>query len=144
MKVDRSVTLQDILHLPDDWQTQHKIRALAVGDRCPAQDGLVELKREHTEDYKKIRKVMLLLGTSDRVRNELHVKRGTQHRDVYEMRGGNARLFFFYTPDTEEIVVCLNLYQKRKSSSSEQNEVFAIADRLRQLYLSSRKEARKK
>jgi hypothetical protein len=138
VEVDKHIHLSDILKLPEDWQTQHRIRALVVGDRCPAYAGLVDLERDHVEDYKKLKKVLRLVGTCDRVRNEQHVKRSGLHREVYEMRGGNARLFFFYTPDEEEVVVCMNVYRKRKSSRAEQNEAFAIAERLRQAYIASR------
>ena len=53
------------------------------------------------------------------------------------MRGGQARMFFFYTPDEREIVVCTNQYLKTKSSKKEQDTAFELCERLRQIYYES-------
>ena len=74
---------------------------------------------------------------SQRVRNRNHVKQGKKHKKVFEMRGGQARMFFFYTPDEREIVVCTNQYLKAKPSIKEQDAAFELCERLRRLYYQS-------
>jgi hypothetical protein len=82
-------------------------------------------------------KVVHLVADNHRVVNPRHVKQGRKHRSIYEMRGGHARLFFFYTPDTDEVVVCTHTFWKAKPSTQEQNEAFEKADRLRKRYVDS-------
>jgi len=79
-------------------------------------------------------KVMRLVGQNRRVRNEKHVRRDRQCPDVYEMRAGHAKLFFFYTPDAEEIVVCTHHYWKAKPSQREQEKAFEKCRRMRLVY----------
>jgi hypothetical protein len=100
---------------------------------------LVDLRKKHPEDFRKLEKVLALVGMSSRVLNFNHVKQCKRYREIYEMRGGCARLFFFYTRN-DEVVVCTNSYWKSKPSRAEQDEAFEKADVLRQRYLRSLQE----
>jgi len=132
-----SVRLVDIIGVAPDWETRHRVRALEVDGKSRALAGLLDLRKWHEDDYKKIMKVIRLVAENDRVINENHVKRSRKHPDVYEMRGGNARLFFFYLPTTEEVVVCTNVYWKAKASRREQDEAFERCSVLRTMFLDS-------
>jgi phage-related protein len=137
LKVDTTaIRLVEIPEVGPEWESEHKIRALAVGGRAPAIDFLVQLKRDHRDDYKRILKVMRLVGTQTRVRNENHVKRGKQHREIYEMRAhkGHARLLFFYAQAA--VVICTHGFRKAKeSAAAEQNREFEKCELLRKRYL---------
>jgi len=133
-----NIRLVDIIHKPE-WERTHPIRAIEVDGRCRVAEDLAELSRYDLGDFKKIMKVIRLVGERERVLNEKHVVRGKKHTEIYEMRAhrGHARLYFFYTPDQREVVVCTNSYWKTKPSFREQNESFERAERLRQRYLES-------
>ncbi len=132
-----NVRLADIIGVAPGWETRHRIRALEVDGKSPALAGLLDLQKRHQDDYKKIMKVIRLVAENDRVRNENHVKRCRKHPELYEMRGGNARLFFFYSPTTEEVIVCTNVYWKAKASAREQDEAFERCRGLRRMFLES-------
>ncbi|HOF40838.1 MAG TPA: type II toxin-antitoxin system RelE/ParE family toxin [Candidatus Hydrogenedentes bacterium] len=132
-----SIGLVDILDVKPAWQSRHTIKALAKDGKSLAVKGLADLKAVHPNDYKKIMKVIRLVAENDRVQNADHVKQGKQHNDVYEMRGGQARLFFFYTPDAKQVVVCTNYYWKAKKSEDEQDAAFERCEKLRAAYLKS-------
>ncbi len=127
--------LLSIIDVKAEWEICHRVRVLEINGKSLALNELLKLKQDHIEDYKKIIKVMRLVAKQERVRNENHVKRGQRHGDIYEMRGGAARLFFFYTPDVQEAVICTNLYWKAKSSKQEQNQAFDLCERFRNIYL---------
>lgn len=131
------VRLVDIIGVTPGWETRHRMRALEIDGRCTALAGLFDLQKRHQDDYKKIMKVIRLVAENDRVRNENHVKRCRKYPDLYEMRAGNARLFFFYAPQTDEVVVCTNVYWKAKPSTREQDEAFERCRALRNMFLDS-------
>jgi len=118
-----------------EWQTRHPIRALARDGKSLVLAELQDLKRRHMDDYKKIMRVLRMAGETVRVQNENCVKQSGSYREIHEIRGGQARLFFFYTPDTEQIVVCANLYWKAKPSKAEQDAAFSRCERFRAEYL---------
>lgn len=131
--------LEVIIDVDPAWEVAHKIRALAVypddgPPRSLALGGLADLKAKHRDDYKKILKVIRLVAGCDRVRNEQHVKQSKQWPGIYEMRGGNARLFFFYSNDDNQIVVCTSVYHKRSGSKDLQDAEFERCNRLRLHY----------
>lgn len=138
LKVDNDIQLVPILAVQSEWEQQHKIRALAISRsgalRSRALKDLEDLQQKHPEDFSKLMFSMSLVGQELRVDNPNHVKRGKKYKSIYEMRGGHARLFFFYTQNNEEVVVCTHAYWKTKPSKEEQNEAFATADNLRKQY----------
>ncbi len=130
--------LVNIMGVPDSWQVAHRIRALEVNGKSPALAGIAECKRDHESDYRQLLYCLKLVGENEHVTNPKRVKRGRRGKknlDVYEMRGGSARLLFFYTPDQRRIVVCTNYYWKGKGSKREQNRAFKRAEQLRDIYM---------
>ena len=127
------------LHYLEDvderWETAHRIRVLVLDGKSPALKELNDLKSRHREDYDRLLQTIRLVAERHRVFNENRVKKGRKYPEIYEMRGGHARLFFFYTSDTQEIVVCASGYWKTKPSAEEQNLAFARANRLRSAYV---------
>jgi hypothetical protein len=112
---------------------------MEVGGRTPALDGLADLEKRDRVDYSRIMRVIRLVAGNHRVMNPKHVRADAKGRGVYEMRGKHARLFFFYASDTDEIVVCTNLYWKAKPSKKEQDAAFARCSEMRDLYEASRR-----
>jgi len=129
------VELVDIEDVKEEWQTAHRVKALAVNGRSPALDALADWKKNQRADYKKIVKALRLAAANDRVLNENHVK-WSPDQGVGEMRAhrGHARLFFFYTEDEEEIVVCTNAYWKAKPSRAEQDTEFRRCAQFKRIY----------
>ncbi len=132
-----SIELVDIIDVKPEWQTQHQVKVLSCNGRSPAAGGLTQLRKHNFSEYKKILKVIQMVAESERVRNEQCVKQGKVFKNIYEMRGGQARLFFFYSPDSKQVVICTNYYLKSKASKSEQNAAFERAEALRVAYLES-------
>jgi hypothetical protein len=131
------ISLMHIVNVKAEWETVHRVRALVVDGRSPGVADLAELERKHRADYERLMEAVRLVAGARRVTNEMRVKRGRKYREILEMKGAQARLFFFYTPDSDEIVVCTSAYWKAKPSEAEQNEAFKRAERLRQTYLDS-------
>ena len=138
LKVDNSVRLVDIIGVVPEWETEHRVRALEINGRTPALDGLAGLMTNAPGAYKRIMRVIKLVAGSRRVANQEHVKADEKKRGGYEMRGGQARLFFFYSTETNEIVVCTNYYWKAKPSAKEQDNQFARCAEMKVLYEASR------
>lgn len=127
----------ELLEIPGvetSHQTSWKIRALAIDGAAPALDALLAWEKSEKADFKKIMKVMRIVGQSERVRDEKHVKKSSNadHENVYEMRAhrGHARLMFFYSEENDAVVVCTNFYWKGKG---DQDIAFGQCSRLKQL-----------
>lgn len=114
-----------------------KVCALKVDGKSPALAGLIDLRNRHPEDYARLLKVIRLVAMNQEVRGK-HVKQGSgQYRDIFEMRAGQERCFYFLEPRDNRIVICTNHYWKNKPSKREQNKAFENALSFRRLYLSS-------
>jgi len=134
LKVDITVELEDIIDLNSEREVRCRVCALKINGKAPAKAGLMDLKSWHPEDYKKILNVIRLVASRREVKSQ-HVKRGKgRYHDIYEMRGGQARLFFFFEPVARAIVVCTNLYWKAKPSRKEQDQAFERSLQFRDIY----------
>ena len=131
------VRLVDIIGVKRDWETHHRVQALAIDGGSDALKGIRDLQKRHKDDYGKLLRVLKAVAGNDRVLNPHHVKQGRVYKDVYEIRAGHARLFFFYTPDAKAVVVCTNYYWKARDSGPEQDVEFRRCETLRLLYLKS-------
>ena len=85
--------------------------------KSPALEALVDWSQNQKPDFKKIKKVIQIVGQTHRVQNEKHVTKSSnkKHENVYEIRAdkGHARLMFFYSEDEgTAIFVCTNPYWK--------------------------------
>ena len=134
-------TLTRIIGVDPAWETAHRVRALCWNGRSPVLKELADLQKRHPEDYRRLMAVVRLVAENQRVANRNHVKPSKQFPGVFEMRGGGIRLFFFYTPDADEVVVCANSYWKAKPGRSEQHAAFERCARLRQAYLAAARES---
>ena len=116
------------------WQ----IRVLQVNGRNAVLGPLAGWQRKSPGDYKKIMKVLSIIGQVDRIRNDKKVKKSSnpKHDGVYEIRAdkGSARLMFFYCEKTQAAVICTNTYWKTKSSKKEQDQAFETCHKLKQIY----------
>ena len=114
------------------WQ----VRVLEIDGRNLVLSYLAEWSKKSPADFKKIMKVLFMVGQQDRIRDEKKVKRSKNHDGVYEIRAdkGSARLMFFYDHATQSAVVCTNTYWKTKSSEREQNDSFELCARLKKIY----------
>lgn len=131
-----TIELIEIPGLRAEEQTRWQVRALAFDGKSPALVALHQWKQTEFADFKKIMKVMRIVGGMPRVPDENKVKRSENpaHGEVYEMRAnkGHARLMFFYSErDDAAVVVCTNEYWKGKGS---QDAAFARCAKLKQLY----------
>ena len=114
------------------WQ----VRVLEIDGRNLVLSDLAEWSKKSPGDYKKIMKVLFMVGQVDRIRDEKKVKKSKNHDGVYEIRAdkGSARLMFFYDHSTQSAVVCTNTYWKTKSSEREQDDAFEKCARLKKIY----------
>lgn len=113
--------------------------------KSPALEALVDWSQNQEPDFKKIKKVIQLVGQTHRVRNEKHVKKSNhpKHDNVYEIRAdkGHARLMFFYSEDEgTAIFTCTNPYWKGEGS---QDQAFETCNKLRLAYEKQRAEEAK-
>ena len=131
----------DLVQIPgvtNHHQIVWQVRALRVNGRDLVLGPLAELQRNSPGDYKKIMKVLSIIGLVDRIRDEKKVKKSSNpaHQGIYEIRAdkGSARMMFFYCEKTQSAVICTNTYWKAKSSRTEQNQAFEACYKLKQIY----------
>lgn len=119
------------------WETEHEIYALEVNGDCCVNMFIREKMNSDPPEFKKIMKVLNLLGTSDRVRNPYHVKPDERHSGIYELiaKKGHARISFFYSPPDEK-VVCVLPYWKTTDHRKPQNSFFEKSAEIMKEYLS--------
>ena len=133
-----AVELIQIPGVTNHHQIVWQIRVLQINDRNLVLGSLAEWQRTSPGDYKKIMKVLQMVGQLDRIRDEKHVKKSDnpKHDGVYEIRAhrGSARLMFFYSEKTQSAVICTNAYWKAKDSKKEQDQAFETCHKLKQIY----------
>ncbi len=133
------IQLEEVPGLSTTDQTCWQVRALAIDGKSPALAALDSWATSSSADYKKILKVLRIVGQFRRVTDETKVTKSADpdHGDIYELRAhkGHARLFFFYSDQGEAVIVCTNAYWKGKGS---QQQAFALCARLKSIYLCSR------
>lgn len=117
-------------------QTVWQVRALEINGRNLVLPDLAEWSKSSPADYKKIMKVLCMVGQQDRIRDEKKVKKSKHHENIYEIRAdkGSARLMFFYCEGTQSVVICTNTYWKTKSSAREQSQAFERCANLKKFY----------
>ncbi len=137
------IELLDIPSLPDEFQTVHTVKALAVEGKCLAIAALLQWKRECPAAWKKLMKAVRYVGTTERrnIVNPKYVKKcdNPVYGDVYEARAdkGKPRLFFFYDENDETIVICTNAYEKddsRRGKSGGQDAAFKLCAQMKEIY----------
>ena len=133
-----AVELIQIPGVTNHHQLVWQIRALQINGRNLVLGPLAEWERKSPGDYKKIMKVISIIGQVDRIRDEKKVKKSsnTKHDGVYEIRAdkGSARLMFFYFEIKQAVVICTNNYWKTKSSKKEQDQAFETCHKLKLIY----------
>lgn len=133
-----AVELVQIPGVTNHQQTFWQIRALQINGRNFVLGPLVEWQQDSLGDYKKIMKVLAIIGQVDRIRDEKKVKKSAnpKHDGIYEIRAdkGHARLMFFYCEKSQSAVICTNTYWKTKSSRKEQDQAFETCHQLKQIY----------
>jgi len=133
-----AVELIQIPGVTNHHQLVWQVRVLQVNGRDFVLGSLVEWQRTSPGDYKKIMKVLSMIGQVDRIRDEKKVKKSTnpKHDGVYEIRAdkGSARLMFFYCEKTQAAVICTNTYWKAKDSKKEQDQAFETCHKLKLIY----------
>lgn len=140
------IELQDIPKLEDEHQAVHRIKALSIDGRNPALDALLRWKRDCLADFKKIMRAIKYVGTHERkdIHNPNYVKKcdNPDYEDVFEFRAhkGKARLFFFFSPLNQAVVICTNEHEKDdalRGKSSGQDAAFKRCDEMKKLYIRS-------
>jgi len=133
-----SIKLAEIPGVTNHQQIVWKIRALQINGRDLVLGPLAEWQNKSPGDYKKIMKVLSMIGQVDRIRDEKKVKKSAnpKHDGVYEIRAdkGSARVMFFYCEKSQSAVICTNAYWKAKSSRKEQDQAFETCHKLKQYY----------
>jgi putative component of toxin-antitoxin plasmid stabilization module len=133
-----SVELIQIPGVTNHQQLVWQVRVLQINNRNLVLGPLAEWERKSPGDYRKIMKVLSMIGQVDRIRDEKKVKKSSnpKHDGVYEIRAdkGSARLMFFYCEKTQAAVICTNTYWKTKSSKKEQDQAFETCHILKQRY----------
>ena len=66
------VSLVDIIGVKRDWETHHRVRALAIDAGSDAIKGMRDLQKRHTDDYGKLLRVLKAVASNDRVLNPHH------------------------------------------------------------------------
>ena len=96
------------------------VRVLQIDGKNLVLGPLVEWSRNSKSDYKKIMKVLTMIGQVHRIWDQKKVKKSNnpKHEGVYEIRAhkDSARLMFFYCDKKQQVVICTNTYWKSKTS----------------------------
>ena len=104
--------------------------------KSPALEALADWSQNQKADFKKIKKVIQIVGQTHRVHDKKHVKKSSnlKHENVYEMRAhrGLARMMFFYSEDEgTAIFVCTNKFWK---TDDNQDQAFDACNNFRIAY----------
>lgn len=133
-----ALELIQIPGITNQHQTRWLVRVLQINGHDLVLGSLADWARNSSGDYKKIMKVLQMIGQVDRMRDEKHVKKSDnpKHDKVYEIRAhkGSARLMFFYSEKNRSVVICTNSYGKAKDSKKEQDQAFETCHKLKQIY----------
>lgn len=133
-----AIRLLQIPGVEAQHETVWQVRVLEIDGKNLVLEQLAKWQRKSPSDYKKIMKVLRMVGLTDRIRDEKKIKRSRnpKHHDVYEIRAdkGHARLMFFYHGSAQSVVVCTNTYWKAKDSQNEQDAAFSVCARLKEYY----------
>jgi len=138
------VKLQDIPGLSDEFQTAHRIKSISLGGVDRTRVALCRWQRDYKTDWKKIMKAIRYVGTTERKKicNQAYVKKcdNPKYGDIYEFRANRCklRLFFFYDPTDETIVICTNDFIKndsRRGKSGGQDAAFALCAEMKKIYI---------
>lgn len=125
--------------LSNQNQSACRLRALSVNGTSLALAALEEWERHENADYRKIIKVLRIVGQVGRLRDEKKVKKcsNPDYGDVYEIRAdkGKARLMFFYDESDGLMVICTNSFWK---GSGHQDTAFKQCAQFRALYLGTK------
>ncbi|MFP4379776.1 MAG: type II toxin-antitoxin system RelE/ParE family toxin [Candidatus Sumerlaeia bacterium] len=128
------IELIEIPGVSEEWEMEHKIRAVAINGRSDVLSFLWEVAKSKGKKGKsKAWMAMRLIAENASPPREPHVKKCKGiDEDIYEMRQNNYRIFFFYSEDGQAIAVCTNRYQKGKGNDRKaQNEAIKKAAKLR-------------
>lgn len=132
------VQLLKIPGIEAHYETVWQVRVLEIEGKNLVLESLAEWGRDAPGDYKKVMKILRMVGLTDRIRDPKKVKKSQnpKHKDVYEIRAdkGSARLMFFYCRSRQSAVICTNTYWKAKSSQSEQDAAFDRCAKLKAYY----------
>ena len=122
------------------WETVHRIYALEVNGFCCTNIFLEDLRSSKPDEYKKLMKVLKLIGSNIRVRNPEHVKSHVEQSGIYEMiaKRGNSRISFFYDSSPEENVICVLSYWKNFKNEQKQDAFFRKSVETMNVYRLSR------
>jgi hypothetical protein len=120
------------------WETEHKIFALEVNGCCFVITFLEEMRNSNPDEYKKLMKVLKLVGGNIRIRSPNHVKPHSKHSGIYEIiaKKGNSRISFFYDSPPKENVVCVLTYWKTSNNMKSQSSFFDKSVEIMRDYLS--------
>lgn len=137
------IELQDIPRLSEQHQTVHRIKTLSIDGVDRARAALSRWQKDYGADWKKLMRAIRYVGTTERknIKNQDYVKKcdNPKHGDVYEFRANHCklRLFFFYDPKDETIVVCTNDFLKNDSKRGKtggQDAAFALCAEMKKMY----------
>lgn len=133
-----TIKLIQIPGVTNQQQTRWLVRVLQINGSDLVLGSLTDWERDSPGDYKKIMKILQMIGQVDRIRDEKHVKKSDnpKHNKAYEIRAhrGSARLIFFYCEKSQSAVICTNTYWKAKDSKQEQDQAFETCHKLKQIY----------
>ncbi|MCX7048040.1 MAG: hypothetical protein NTX50_21455 [Candidatus Sumerlaeota bacterium] len=130
----------------------HAIKALQVtltdGARAPALNALVtwSKNKKRRNEFREILYAVGLAGVRKRIADEDYIKEYSQKTGIFELRTPRTcyRLFFFYHPGTDEIVVLVGSYEKIPGDNAKsQSEAFRHASNLMDMYFSWLKSQRR-
>ena len=110
----------------EEWEPIHKIRALEINGKCPVNTFLERLKNANYGEYKKIFKVLKLIGSNDRIKNSNYVKPHKKHTGIYELvvKKGFSRISFFYYESINSNIVCITPFRKEKDYKPRKQDLF--------------------
>ena len=102
----RLVPFSDFEQLDRD---HHRIRLLQVGKRCEVLGSLKEWAKSSRDDYDRIVNGLRRIAENED-RPQLNTIRRVGSEEIVEVKGGNARLFYFYDNDSGYTVVCVGTF----------------------------------
>lgn len=135
-----SIELIDIIGVKQEWQSEHRIKALEVNGTAEVLAFLGKCEKDSRPDYIRLMTSLKIIGQNTKldlsIRFINRLKKSKRYDNVYEVLGHNARLFFFFHECTgTKTAVFTNGYWKTNASRRRQNRSgFDRCERFKNLY----------
>lgn len=129
-KVDSTFRLMPLSNWESRPRDRRRVRVLQIGERCEAQDALVQWSRSSPKEHKKVLARLRMMAESDDLPALKTIKRVGPERRILQIAGDSGRLFCFEDADGITIVCVSTFWIGGGDKVAAQNQAIQEAESL--------------